>query len=778
MKECTTYCVQDVNILRQSFEKFRGIFLKDHKVDCLFDCSTIAALSFMINKMHFMPENTLAHIGRTDDSNYSYDGVKWLTFMEMYKGQRIEHARNGGERKFKIKNRYLKPDGYVEIPTEDYVPFDLNEFLSSRQLNVNEQMIELNNRRPPPPSGTVMKKIFLLFHGCVWHGHQACKKGLESPHGKSSLDRYSTTMRQESDYKSQGYEVIRIWECEWAKMKKECEVTVVNTTDETRTEKLGRYVQSIGNELANAKLEVGEALYGGRTEPFVYYYPPTEGVQLKYLDFTSLYPFVQKTKPFPSGTPTKLVGRDLPSIEKFAQEMNSTYFGLSYVSVLPPKNLYTPVLPARYDNRLIFSLCRTCSACGYEGKCRHTDNQRMLKGVYCSPELELAVKKGYEIKKIHEIWKFTPSNDIFGKYVETFLKWKTEASGLPDGITDKDCDEFLQYLQDFKDIEGVTLDPSNIESNPGMRYIAKLLLNSLWGKLAQRIPKNEDIICSSYAQVWELMKRADLKVRNITVAGDKHIVEVTHTDFTNKTAKATNVAVASFTTAYARVELYNLLDSLGQRVLYCDTDSCVFTARKGQYIPDTGKFLGNLTDEIGSGEIADSFVCTGPKSYAIRIKKNDSSYAYILKAKGLTLNKDTEHIVNFQGMAKINFDKMIKDVEKTKNREWMVLNDDNHFYNMIKDTDVTALAVTQMMSEDGESSLHNDIHNLDDSAQPYVNNETHYREVRVPDMKMRANKVGNVTLINGIKRFRHTSNKRNLVLGSCLLYTSPSPRDS
>src|SRR5678815_244414 len=72
-----------------------------------------------------------------------------------------------------------------------------------------------------------------------------------------------------------------------------------------------------------------------------------------------------------------------------------------------------------------------------------------------------------------------------------------------------------------------------------------------------------------------------------------------------------------------------------------------------------------------------------------------------------------------------------------------------------------------MMSEkDGESSLHKDIHNLDDSDQPHVNNENHYREVRVPDMKMRSNKVGNVTLINGIKRFRHTSNKRNLVLGS------------
>src|SRR5678816_4850216 len=108
----------------------------------------------------------------------------------------------------------------------------IRDSLSARQLNVNEQTIELNNRRTPPPTGTAMKKIVLLFHGCVFHGHQACKKGLEKLYGKSSLDRYSTTMRQEADYKSQGYEVIRIWECEWTKMKKE--LSLIHISEPTR----------------------------------------------------------------------------------------------------------------------------------------------------------------------------------------------------------------------------------------------------------------------------------------------------------------------------------------------------------------------------------------------------------------------------------------------------------------------------------------------------------------------------------------------------------------
>ena len=39
--------------------------------------------------------------------------------------------------------------------------------------------------------------------------------------------------------------------------------------------------------------------------------------------------------------------------------------------------------------------------------------------------------------------------------------------------------------------------------------------------------------------------------------------------------KVTNIFVGIFTIACARLELYNLLDLLGENVLYVDTDSCV-----------------------------------------------------------------------------------------------------------------------------------------------------------------------------------------------------------
>ena len=58
--------------------------------------------------------------------------------------------------------------------------------------------------------------------------------------------------------------------------------------------------------------------------------------KIEYLDFTSLYPFVNKIKIYPSGHPTIIR-------ENF--EPISNYFGLIKCKVLAPANLYHPVLP-------------------------------------------------------------------------------------------------------------------------------------------------------------------------------------------------------------------------------------------------------------------------------------------------------------------------------------------------------------------------------------------------------------------------------------------------
>ena len=48
----------------------------------------------------------------------------------------------------------------------------------------------------------------------------------------------------------------------------------------------------------------------------------------------------------------------------------------------------------------------------------------------------------------------------------------------PDCVTDE---QKQRYVEGYERHEGIQLDPSKIEYNPGLRYLAKLVLNSLWG---------------------------------------------------------------------------------------------------------------------------------------------------------------------------------------------------------------------------------------------------------------------------------------------------------
>ena len=67
--------------------------------------------------------------------------------------------------------------------------------------------------------------------------------------------------------------------------------------------------------------------------------------------------------------------------------------------------------------------------------CNHNDQQRQILGTWCTPELEKAVEKGYQIIHIHEVWHFPETQTgSFASYVNTWLKIKEEASGWPEYV--------------------------------------------------------------------------------------------------------------------------------------------------------------------------------------------------------------------------------------------------------------------------------------------------------------------------------------------------------
>ena len=106
-----------------------------------------------------------------------------------------------------------------------------------------------------------------------------------------------------------------------------------------------------------------------------------------------------------------------------------------------------------------------------------------------------------------------------------------------------------------------------------------------------------------------------------------------------------NIVIAAFTTAYARLKLYDLLDLLQERVLYYDTDSVVYVHEPGKPDPPLGDYLGDLTDELNGGYIT-TFLSGGPKNYGYVTNTGEA----ILKIRGISLTYDASKTLNIGTM--------------------------------------------------------------------------------------------------------------------------------
>ena len=107
----------------------------------------------------------------------------------------------------------------------------------------------------------------------------------------------------------------------------------------------------------------------------------------------------------------------------------------------------------------------------------------------------------------------------------------------------------------------------------------------------------------------------------------------------------TNVVIAAFTTANARLKLYGVLEELDRRVLYFDTDSVIYVSKEGDWEPPTGSYLGELTDELDGNHIA-TFCSGGPKNYGYKLNTGET----VCKVRGITLNYRTVQDVNLELM--------------------------------------------------------------------------------------------------------------------------------
>ena len=596
-KELVEYCQNDVRVLCEGVTAFRNEFIQTTRCDP-FDSITIASASLAVFQTNFLKANTIA-IPAPDNYQsqykaFSHSSIQWLEYEACSRNINIRHALNGGE----VKLGPYHVDGYAVI------------------------------------DGLIT--IFSFF-GCFFHGCRQCF----NPHDRSPLtnrcfdELYSETMRRlialQSHYNVQSVNVM--WEHDWNLLKR---------TDSRVKAFLQCYQEP-------TPLNPREAFYGGRTEAICLRHMTSPNERVEYVDVTSLYPFVNATCDYPLGHP-KIIRKDFESIEN--------YFGLIHAKVYPPRGLFFPLLPFRNDNgKLIFTLCRLCASLNNQtSECHHNDEERALRGVWVSIELIEALKKGYILAEMYEVWHFEEkTNDLFRDFIFTFLKLKQEASGYPPGVDD-DVSR-LAYIADYKENQGIELDPQKIAYNATKRQIAKLIVNSLYGKLGQRADKLTTTLVSRPERFFEYLFSSVYEISHFHfINDDVALVQWRYNSKCVQPSGNANVFLAAFTTAYGRLVLYKQLDLLQERVLYADTDSCVYRCNPlDSYTPPLGNYLGDLTSELEPDDYICNWTAAGPKSYAYQTKKGK----VVLKVKGITQN--------YENCKKINFDSLTELVENHLN---------------------------------------------------------------------------------------------------------------
>lgn len=399
------------------------------------------------------------------------------------------------------------------------------------------------------------------------------------------------------------------------------------------------------------------------------------GCKIKYVDVVSLYPYQQVAHQFPVGPPTINVfdktfapcykhrnslevhcdcedSKRYHTQEPFISNQVETVFhsqewdvnrilnkhGFVMATVQPPMILH-PVL-VRYDEE--------------DKKCNATC-ELIEKGCFTSVEFHTALKNGYSLIKLHRFDEYKMKDPLWEDFVKEMYIFKMVNSGnAPEGQKRQDLIDTYESKFEMGAMIEKTFDPNIWGKNPAKKAAAKTGLNSGWGKHAQR-----PILTKTRYINWQNQdskKQGDLLFQNVQndmfslqagfeVGEEKFLYqykengEKMNHDFSNSYLPA-----ACFVPAYGRLQLWEQLNKLGDRVLMYDTDSVVYIYDPDEYNVAESKIWGEWEEEDISVTGITGFVGLGPKSYSLRCADESMN---VVKLKGISQKRATDKILNY-----------------------------------------------------------------------------------------------------------------------------------
>jgi len=263
------------------------------------------------------------------------------------------------------------------------------------------------------------------------------------------------------------------------------------------------------------------AYYGGRTEIF-----RRGTLAVEAYDVNSMYPAVMKNEYLPR--PNRAKWLNTPPIEKVMALIESkTLFILEGTLFIPDQKI--PPLPVKAappggkDIKLLFPVGE-------------------VSGVWCSPEVEAALKYGARPVKIDHVLYYPEKGKFFEKFVDSVYSERIRAKA---------------------------------EGKSAETFMLKVLMNSLYGKFGQRNGKSTDYLPLSGDEAFSLLKEGARVIftldNNGKITSDAFLItppeEKVDSDHTF-------TCISAFITSYARVRLLEGMKAVGEEnVVYCDTDS-------------------------------------------------------------------------------------------------------------------------------------------------------------------------------------------------------------
>tara|TARA_R100000664_G_C2759722_1_gene149759 strand:+ start:1869 stop:5537 length:3669 start_codon:yes stop_codon:yes gene_type:complete len=355
-----------------------------------------------------------------------------------------------------------------------------------------------------------------------------------------------------------------------------------------------------------------QGYFGGRVEVFRRgLLQPAGG--LSYYDMTSMYPTAMRFNALPTGRPRFTY----KVCEAGTDRLHPDFFGFVMCTVK-----HRPDVVAAYD--------------------AHTERQwlPLHAHVHNKSLVVPLLKRGHDMLLFSEEVRYAQEKDLGYEYE---FRWGI-AFDKSTGVFDSYIDTIFQAKAEAKK-----------NGDEAGKVLAKLLLNSIYGCFGLRTEARDSIL---------LTKPGSLKWQNFASAGRLQAVAFHKKAtalrvFKDIDSHTVQVAISSAVTAYSRVALHRFMmdvqRELGGKLVYCDTDSCVwenghthpldsksfFDAHIGPtYGGELGTWKSEYVDEAPASASKDeklrgSFVrgtFVAPKVYCLEVDE----HAALMKAKGFS----------------------------------------------------------------------------------------------------------------------------------------------